>query len=140
MGQPRSFRLPPELIERIAEGAAEYGTTATALVTSILDEGIKMRQFPYITYHPGASGRRAVLAGGPDVWEVVRAVQELDGSEDERIATLVEEGAVTEAKIRQALAFYAAYPDEIDARVGLDEAALREHETEEQRLQRLYAR
>lgn len=140
MAQPRSFRLPPELIKRIAEGAAEYGTTATALVTSILDEGIKMRRFPYITYHPGASGRRAVLAGGPDVWEVVRAVQELDGSEDERIATLVEEGAVTETKIRQALAFYAAYPDEIDARVGLDEEALREHEAEEQRLQRLYAR
>lgn len=140
MGQPRSFRLPPELIKRIAEGAAEYGTTATALVTSILDEGIKMRRFPYIEYRPGPAGRRAALTDGPDVWEIVGRIQELDGTEGERIATLLDETALTEEQVRRALAFYAAYPDEVDARLDLEEQALREHVAEEARLRELYDR
>lgn len=140
MDQPRSFRLPPRLVKRISEDAAEYGTTVTALVTSLLDEGTKIRRFPRIEYRPGPAGRRAALTDGPDVWEVVGRIRELRGGEAVRIATLLEETALTEEQVRRALAFYAAYPDEIDARLDLEEQALREHEAEEARLRELYDR
>lgn len=32
-------------------------------------------EHPGIVFRPGPTGRRAGLAGGPDVWEVVRAVR-----------------------------------------------------------------
>jgi hypothetical protein len=42
----------------------------TALVTAVLDEGLKIGRFSGIVYRDGPTGRRAGLAAGPDVWEV----------------------------------------------------------------------
>ncbi len=119
MGQPTSFRLPPDLLARIADEAAEHGLTITALVTSILDEGVKTRRFPGITYRDGPTGRRAALTDGPDAWEIIRVIKGLDGDGNERIRALLEETAITERQARLAVEFYAAYPDEIDARIEL---------------------
>jgi hypothetical protein len=38
-----------------------------------------------------AHDRRAALAVGPDVWEIVARLRELDGPEEQRIAVLSEE-------------------------------------------------
>jgi hypothetical protein len=48
MSQPTSFRLRPDVLERIGTGAASHGIPVSALVTSLLDEGLKTRRFPGI--------------------------------------------------------------------------------------------
>jgi len=96
MTRPTSFRLSDDLVERLDAEAAASGTSVSALVASVLDEGLKTRRFPGIVYRDGPTGRRAGLLGGPEVWEVVRAVR-----------------------------FDAAFPDEIDARIAADEVAAR---------------
>lgn len=72
---PTSFRLSSDLLGRLDEEAGRTGSTGTALVSGLLDEGLEMRRFPGIVYRDGAAGRRAGLPGGPDVWELVRAVK-----------------------------------------------------------------
>jgi hypothetical protein len=140
MGHPTSFRLPPQLLAHIGEEAALQGITTTALVTSLLDEGIKTRRFPAITYRDGPTGRRAALIDGPDVWEIIRRIGQLDGSPDERIRTLLEETALTERQARLAVDFYAAYPDEIDERIAMDERAMTRIKAEIAHREALFAR
>jgi hypothetical protein len=123
MGQPTSFRLPADLLERIDAEAKERSTSITALVTSLLDEGLKTRRFPGIVYRDGPAGRRAGLIGGPDVWEIVRALLQQPGSGEQRIRGLADERGIAESSIRLAVDFYAAFAEEIDERIALDDRA-----------------
>src|SRR5258708_1732235 len=91
MTRPTSFRLTDDLLERLDAEAAATGTSMSALVVSVLDEGLKTRRFPGIVYRDGPTGRRAGLVGGPDVWEVVRAVRGAPGKGDQRVRRVAEE-------------------------------------------------
>jgi hypothetical protein len=123
MARPTSFRLPEELLARLeAEGRAGE-TSVTALVASILDEGLKTRRFPGIVYRDGPTGRRAALVGGPDVWEVVRDLHSAPGRGMKRIEHLATEIDVPVAQVRLAADFAIEYPDEIDRLITLDEDA-----------------
>lgn len=70
--------------------------------------------------------RRAALAGGPDVWEIVARLRELEGSEEERIATLAAETEVHPRLVRAALEFAARHPVEIERRIVANERAITE--------------
>jgi hypothetical protein len=65
--------------------------TATALLDQLIVEGIDQLDSPGIVFRGPAHDRRAALAAGPDVWEVVARLQELDGSEEQRISVLAAE-------------------------------------------------
>lgn len=121
--RPTSFRLPPSLLMRLDTEAARKGSTVTALVSSLLDEGLKAREFPGIIYRDGPAGRRAAIAGGPDVWELVRAVKQGRGAGEQRIRRIAEERGLPVRHLRLAVDYYAAYPDEIDERIAADELA-----------------
>lgn len=123
MAQPTSFRLPAALLERIDEEAAERGTTVTALVTSLLDEGLKTRRFPGIVFRDGPTGRRAGVIGGPDVWEIIRRVRQVAGSGERRVANASHELDMDEQTVRLAIDYYAAFSDEVDERIAIDERA-----------------
>ena len=137
MSQPTSFRLPPELVKRIDAEAAQRGMTMTRLVSSLLDEGLKTGRFPGVVYRDGPTGRRAALAIGPDVWEVVRAVRHAPGMGEARVKRVARESGLPEGLIHVAIDFAAAYPDEVEARIRLDEeiaADLRERIARRERL------
>lgn len=123
MTRPTSFRLPNDLLERLDEQAAASNMSVTALVTSLLDEGIKTHRFPGIVYRQGPTGRRAALVGGPDVWEVVRAVSEAKGRGETRLRSVAETHDVPLSQARRAIEFYAAFPDEINERIEADKRA-----------------
>lgn len=123
MARPTSFRLPEDLLERLDEEAALTGTSVTALVASLLDEGVKTHRFPGIVYRNGPTGRRAALVGGPDVWEVVRAVSQAKGRGEARLRTVADAHDLSLSRTRLAVEFYAAFPDEIDERIEADERA-----------------
>jgi hypothetical protein len=140
MARPASFRLPEELLERIDEEASERGTTVTALVTTLLDEGLKTRRFPGIIYRDGPAGRRAAVLGGPDVWELVRALKSAPGRGEQRIRRLAAELGLARPMVAAALEFYTAFPEEIDARISADERAARRIRKLVERRERLLSR
>lgn len=75
-------------------------------------------------FKSGPSEWRAALAGGPDVWEIVAALRHTQGSEAERVATLVAQFGVHERQVVIALDYAASHCEEIEARIRANERAL----------------
>ncbi len=123
MVRPTSFRLAEELLARLEEESRTTGTSVTALVSSLLDEGLTTRRFPGVVYRDGPAGRRAGLVGGPDVWEVVRDLRHAPGQGMERLEHVAAEAALPAGQVRLALDFYAAHPEAIDRRIAADDDA-----------------
>ena len=71
-----------------------------------------------ITFRDGPTGRRAGLIGGPDLWEVAMWLDD-QGSRTDPAADIAADGVVSRPQIDAVLAYRAAYPDEIQARIEL---------------------
>ncbi len=101
-----------------------------------------MEEHPGVLFRDGPSGRRAVLVGGPDVWEVVRVVKSARAAEPELdadavIGLAVETMGLPPGRVRVALDYWAAYPDEIEQQIHDAEEADRVAEELWQRERRL---
>jgi hypothetical protein len=134
-----SLRLDDDLRARLAGAAEAEGTTVTALVERSVREGLAVAEHPGIAFRPGPSGRRAALAGGPDVWQIASALRRLSGTEAERVSALAEEFGVHERHVVIALNYAAANRDEIQARIRANDRALAEAERVAAERQRLLA-
>lgn len=129
MARPTSFRLDDDLLERLSDEARTSSTTVSALVASLLDEGLKTRRFPGIVYREGPAGRRAGLVAGPDVWEIARELRHAPGTGARRVAAVAADLGLPADRVRLAADFASTYPDEIDRLIELDElAAIRARE------------
>jgi len=129
-----SFRISDIAKRRLTSRAAYEGTTATALLDQLIIEGIDQLDYPGIIFRGPAHDRRAALAAGPDVWEVIARLQELDGSEEHRISTLSAESDLHPRLIRIALDYAAEHADEIRWRIDRNRAmAERSSNTSQQR-------
>jgi hypothetical protein len=118
-----SYRLHPGVKERLEHHAAAEGITERALLERLVSEGLDTAQYPGIVYRDGPTGRRAALAVGPDVWEVVSALRYTKGTQEHRIAVLAEQFGLHPRHIRVAIDFAAAHRDEIEAQVAANDAA-----------------
>jgi hypothetical protein len=129
-----SFRISDATKTRLASQAAREGMTATALLGQLIIEGIDQLDYPGIIFRGPAHDRRAALAAGPDVWEIVARLQELDGSEEQRIRMLSAESELHPRLIRVALDYAADHADEVRARIDRNRAmAEQSRRTSEQR-------
>ena len=134
MAASTSFRISDATKARLASRAAREGMTATALLGQLIVEGIDQLDYPGISFRGPAHDRRAALAAGPDVWEVVARLQELDGSEEQRITLLSAESDLHPRLIRIALDYAADHADEVRQRIDRNRAmAERSRLTSEQR-------
>jgi len=119
-----SIRLDDTLRTRLAKLADAEGTTVTELIERFVREGLDTAAHPGVVFKPGPSGRRAALAGGPDVWEIVTALRDTHGSETERVAALAQQFGIHERQVGIALDYAAAHREEIEARIQSNERAL----------------
>ena len=134
MAASTSFRITDATKARLASRAAREGMTATALLGQLIVEGIDQLDYPGIIFRGPAHDRRAALATGPDVWEIVARLQELDGSEEQRISLLSAESELHPRLIRVALDYAADHADEVRERIDRNRAmAERSRRTSEQR-------
>ena len=134
MATSTSFRISDTARVRLASRAALEGMTATALLDQLIVEGVEQLDYPGIVFRGPAHDRRAALAAGPDVWEVIARLQELDGSEEQRISMLAAESDLHPRIIRIALDYAAEHPDEIRRRIDRNRAmAERSRRTSQQR-------
>lgn len=118
MSSPLSIRFDDEVVRRLRRRAdVTPGATPSGLVQQLVDEGLRMAEFPGIVFRDGATGRRAALAAGPDVWEIVTALGEAEERGEPAITEVAELLVLPEASVRLALAYYGAFSEEIEAEV-----------------------
>lgn len=97
------------------------------MANRFVDEALRMDEHPGIVFRDGPTGRRAVLVGGPDVREAIRAVKSARSAEPDidatDLVTLVESNTGVPARlIEVAVRYWSSYPNEIDAWIGEAEA------------------
>ena len=85
--------------------------------------GGRMSDDQALVFKDGPSGRRAALPLGPDVWEVVKALREVDECGDAAVHDVAGLLALSEVQIRVAQGYYAAHPAEIDQQISEADAA-----------------
>jgi hypothetical protein len=118
-----SIRFPDALHARLTAAAGEEGMPASTLAQQATEEWLRQRDHPGVVFRDGPSGRRAGLAGGPDIWEVVLVLRDQDGNPDERIAATADYLGLPTRAVAAAARYWAAYPQEIDARIAANEEA-----------------
>lgn len=120
MGERGQLSLRPakRTLEHLRRRARLMGGKPTVLAERYLEEGVKMDEHPGIHFVDGAMGRRPALIGtGLDVWEVIEAVKDNDGSIEEAASYLEADPRLVEIAVR----YYGSNRDEIDdwiARAG----------------------
>ena len=134
MAASTSFRISDAARARLASRAAHEGTTATALLDQLIIEGIDQLDYPGIIFRGPTHDRRAALAAGPDVWEIIARLQELGGNEEQRISLLAAESDLHPRLIRIALDYAAEHSTQIRDRIDRNRAmGERSRETARQR-------
>lgn len=108
----------PGAYQRLKQGAARRAEPISSAGERLIDEGLRMEAHPGIAFRDGPSGRRAGLAAGPDVWEVVGLLRGLSGGVEERVAAAAAQLGLTEAQVRTTSRYYAEFTDEIDAEIA----------------------
>jgi hypothetical protein len=120
MARARQFsaRLDAAVVDRLERRGARAGLNKSRLAERYIDEGIRMEDHPGVVFRDGPAGRRAGLAGGPDIWEVIATVRGsgLDG--EGALAAAAEWGSLTLGQVRTAVRYYAEYREEIDQRIA----------------------
>jgi hypothetical protein len=115
-----SARLDAGVVERLERRGARSGLNKSRLAERYIDEGVRMDDHPGIVFRDGPTGRRAGLAAGPDVWEVIGALRST-GPGEEAIQATAEWSGLSVRQVRDAIGYYSEYPAEIDERIRLNE-------------------
>ncbi|HEX9766785.1 MAG TPA: hypothetical protein VGA36_08470 [Nitriliruptorales bacterium] len=137
MRKTTSLRLPEDLRDRLAVAAEQQSTTLTALMERYAREGLATDAHPGIVFKSGPSGRRAALAGGPDVWEIVAALRATTGREQDRVTEVADQLGIHPRQVTIALGYATDHPDEILARIAANQTALVQAEQAHHAQQRL---
>src|SRR6266704_5748059 len=119
MTTPLSIRFDAALLERLKRRATStVGSSTSTLAQRLIDEGLRMADHPGVIFKDGPSGRRAALAYGPDVWEVIKFLREVDERGPAAIDAAAEVFAVDTSRISTAISYYGDYAGEIDAEIA----------------------
>ncbi len=137
---PLSIRFDKELLARLRRRAqASPGATVSGLAQRLVDEGLRMAEHPGIVFKDGPAGRRAAVAFGPDVWEVVKFLREVEERGPEAIPAAADVFGIPSAKVAAAMRYHSAYPAEIDSEIAQADEESRAAQTAWEAAQRLLA-
>jgi hypothetical protein len=126
---PTPVRFDPPVAERLASFvAANPGMSLSSAANRLVDEALRMTEHPGVIFRSGPTGRRAALAGGPDVWEVIRAIKSAHaaepGLESDVLMSLVSNNTgIALRLVTTAVRYWAAYPGEVDAEIAAADTA-----------------
>ena len=115
------------------------GTSASALAEELIDEGLRVRRHPLVSFHDGPAGRPPSLISGPDSSEIIAGVVGGDVAPAKRIDRAVKLFGLRREQIDAALAYYAEFTEEIDFLITTNRAAADEAEALWRRQQDLLA-
>jgi hypothetical protein len=117
--RPKTFsaRWDADVVERLDRRSELVGTNKSRLAERYVDEGTRMDEHPGIVFRGGPTGRRAALAGGPDVWEAMSTLKGEKARGEKAIAATAELLNLTDLQVRTAVRYYSDYPEEIEERI-----------------------
>jgi hypothetical protein len=124
MSAPRSVRFDEGVLSRLDRYVRDHpGTSSSAVANMFIDESLRSYEHPGIVFRPGPTGRRATLAGGPDVWEVIAALKSIrdespDLSGENLLADLATVTGLDRDQVNVVLRYYADHPIEVDERIA----------------------
>jgi hypothetical protein len=119
MTVPLSIRFSAPLLERLRHRAqAMTGASVAGVAQRLIDEGLRMTDHPGVLFKDGPTGRRAALAYGPDVWEVIKFLREVDERGPAAITAAADVFALDASRISVAVSYYGDYQEEIDAEIA----------------------
>ena len=140
MSHPVSVRFhDPRVADQLKAEAVARSASTSSLAEELIDEGLRVRRHPLVSFRDGPAGRRAYVNGGPDVWEVVEGLVGGDVPSANRITRAVEVFGLRRELVEAALAYYAEFTEEIDAQVDANRRAAEEAEEQWRRQQDLLA-
>jgi hypothetical protein len=108
------IRIESETLGALRERSAQTGEPIVRLAQRYIDEGMRLDRHPGIVFRDGPAGRRPVVVGGPDVWEVIVAARSAPERDEQLIEAMAERMGTSVEKIRAAVRYYAEFPDEVD--------------------------
>jgi hypothetical protein len=115
-----SARLDRGVLARLEERKRETAISKSRLAERYIDEGLRMERHPGIVFRDGPTGRRAALAVGPDVWELVRFMRGDPGEKPESIQEAAAFLNLSPGQVEAAMRYYGDHSQEIDERIDLD--------------------
>jgi hypothetical protein len=113
-------RFDDEVLRRLDRYVRSHpGTSASSVTNTFVDEALRSEDHPGIVFRPGPAGRRAGLAGGPDVWEVIGTLQAVRAQEaslagESLVEAVADATGISPRMVRVAVRYYTAYTAEID--------------------------
>ncbi len=116
-----SARFAAPVTGRLRERAKRGGQSQRHLAERYIDEGLRMDDHPGIAFRDEPAGRRAGLAAGPDVWELVAALKRHSTRGQEAVRELAGLLELSDGQIETALDYYGEYPEEIEELIGRHE-------------------
>lgn len=135
-----SIRFDPDVLLRLRKRAASLpDATPSGVAQRLVDEGLRMADHPGVVFRNGPSGRRAGLVVGPDVWELVVFLREVDERGPAALSAAAEAFALPESALTAGMTYHAAFSDEIDAWIDEAQATSESAEVEWERRQALLA-
>lgn len=143
---PSSVRFEPRVLRRLTAFVATHPEMSLSSASNrLVDEALRMHEHPLVVFKDGPAGRRARVVGGPDVWEVIAAVRSVREAEpgltgEDALAVVAETSGAPVAMLRAALAYWADYPDEVDAFISRAQAEAAQAEAAWRRQQELLGR
>src|SRR5450759_2657466 len=118
--KPFSIRMNEQTLARLDIGARRRGEAKSRTAERLIDEGLRMEDHPSIVFRDGPAGRRAALAAGPDVWEVIETIKGTGLTGEQAIAATAQWGNLTHAQVDAAVRYYADFGEEVDERVAVN--------------------
>ena len=112
-----SLRLPTERAESLKRCARRLDRSAADLAARLIDEGLRRSEFSMVDFRDTPSGRQAYILGTRiQVWRTVTLVREYDGD----ISKTAEHLSWPESKVKAALNYAEAFPQEIEDAIAED--------------------
>lgn len=133
--QTFSARWGVDVVDRLERRSEVAGTNKSRLAERYVDEGTRMDEHPGVIFRGGPTGRRAALAGGPDIWEIMATLKGGKARGEEAISATAELLNLTDSQVRTAARYYGALTAEIDRRIALNSEDADEAEAAWQREQ-----
>ena len=114
------IELSNEQLVRLQKAACELDMTSEAMAATLIEEGLRMREFPGIQFWDTVSGRQPYAAGfRMPLWHVAMVAREFGDD----LPGIVEHLAIPRGAVENALRYIRAYSAEIDAAIADIEAA-----------------
>lgn len=115
-----SMRLSVESGRRLKRIANRHGWTPSDASARLVEEGLRRSEFAFLDFRDSPVGRQAYIQGSTlAVWEVIFVLR----SYSSNVAATAKHLRWPEAKVRAAVNYAEAFPEEIDEAMAENESA-----------------